>query len=450
MKATSRSIAFDLLCAVELDDAYANLALPKLLKASGLDQRDTGLAQEIAFGTLRNQLFYDHIVEVCAKRSISKIDIKSLILLRIGAHQLLALRTPNHAAINETVNLAKRLLGQGSAGFVNGILRRISERDRADWLNEVLAECKSEDERLSVEYSHPIWIVRALRAALDLDSRAGELVDLLKADNSPPPVNLVALPGLDSDTHQLIPGKASPVGFTLESGDPYRLVQSGHLRVQDQGSQLAALVLSRVKAAIAGEAWLDLCAGPGGKAALLAAEAKLCGVSFIANEISAHRVELVKHALEPLSLQDLVICSDGRDFGDKHPEQFDRVLIDAPCTGLGALRRRPESRYRKQASDLSGLTSLQQELIASGFKSLKVNGYLLYVTCSPHVAESVGVVDWLLRSQRNAAKLLDANEILSKINPQLELNPRRKTAQLWPHVHATDAMFIALIQKVDK
>jgi 16S rRNA (cytosine967-C5)-methyltransferase len=217
--------------------------------------------------------------------------------------------------------------------------------------------------------------------------------------------------------------------------------------VQDQGSQLSALLLSRARAARAGELWLDLCAGPGGKAAVLAAEAKLGGAHFFANEVAPHRAKLVRQALSKIDPDVEVSVADGRTFGPEYSGKFDRIMLDAPCTGLGALRRRPEARWRKQPKDVAELTGLQQELVESAWEALRVGGILAYVTCSPHSAETVSIVDWLIRKYGSEVQLLDAGKVLSSLNPELKLNRNRKTVQLWPQVHETDAMFMALLGK---
>lgn len=450
MRTSSRTVALELLFAVEFDDAYANLLLPKLLNSSRLDERDSALAQELSFGTLRWQLFYDRVIEECARRYSDEIDLQALIVLRLGAHQLLGMRTPAHAALDETVELAKQFVSRGAAGFVNGVLRRVSERTRDQWLDEVLAGLDSPAERLAVEFSHPIWIVKALQQSLALDGRESELRDLLLADNIAPLVSLVALPGLarKSDFEDLPIGPASPIGAQLDAGDPNNLLafREGRVRVQDQGSQLAALVLVEARPVKEDEQWLDLCAGPGGKAALLAAEAKVNKAELTCNEIAPHRAKLVRNALSVVDSKIKVTVEDGRNYSANHAAKFDRILLDAPCTGIGALRRRPESRWRKSQSDVAELSNLQEELLQSAWECLKPGGLLAYVTCSPHLAETNAIVDWA-KKKISGLELLDANGVLSEINPNLQLNRNRKTAQLWPHIHQTDAMFIALFTK---
>lgn len=446
---TSRGVAYELLRAVEVDQAYANLELPKLITETNLSTRDAALAQELAFGTIRNQYLYDRIIEIGSGRKISAIDRNSLFLLRLGAHQLLGMRIPAHAAINETVDLAKIVVNHGAGGFINGILRRVSEKSREQWIEQLSNAETDAAEKLAIEYSHPIWVVRALQQALKLDGRGAELEALLSFDNQAPLVNLVLLPGKSADIKEFVAGQASPIGFVLREGDPGKLpqVRDGLMRIQDQGSQLAALLLSRARPAKPGELWLDLCAGPGGKAAVLAAEAKLAGAHFYANEIAPHRAKLVQQALSKVDNQVEISVEDGRTFGEHYPEKFDRIMLDAPCTGLGALRRRPEARWRKQPSDVAELSKLQEELLASSWEALAPGGLLAYVTCSPHTGETVSVVDWLMRKYGSEVELLDAKQVLHKVKPELQLNPKRKTVQLWPQVHETDAMFMALITK---
>lgn len=449
---SSRGVAFELLRAIEVNDAYANLEMPKLVEDASLDTRDAALAQELAFGTIRNQYLYDRVIEIGAGRKASAIDRNSLLLLRLGTHQLLGMRIPAHAAINETVDLAKTVVSAGAGGFVNGILRRVAEKSRDEWLNALKSDLTDDIERFAIEYSHPTWVVRALKEALRIDGREAELEELLAADNQAPLVNLVLLPGKQANTDEFVAGQASPIGYVLRDGDPGRLpqVRDGRMRVQDQGSQLSALLLSRARAIAPGELWLDLCAGPGGKAAVLAAEAKLAGAHFYANEIAPHRAKLVQQALSKVDPAVEVSTKDGREFGAEFHEKFDRIMLDAPCTGLGALRRRPEARWRKQPSDVAELSKLQEELLASAWNALKPGGLLAYVTCSPHNAETVAVVDWLIRKFGKQVELKDAGDVLESINPSIKLNRKRKTAQLWPQVHQTDAMFMALITKSEQ
>jgi 16S rRNA (cytosine967-C5)-methyltransferase len=420
----ARLVAYEVIEAVRDSDAYANLLLPARIRRARLSEADAGLATELAYGTLRRQGFYDAVIALAAGRSVDAIDGPALDVLRLGIHQLLSTRVATHAAVNESVALARRVAPK-AAGFVNAVLRTVSRREADGWRELVADEAGSADQALAAVHSHPLWVVRALRAALEREDRGDELIALLEADNASPRVNLVALPGLVDDPDALgEPDRYSPVGLT--AAEPMRAVDRnrGRLRVQDEGSQLAALALSRVAPVRPGERWLDLCAGPGGKTALLAAEALGGGATLVANEVIPARAELGA------------------------PGGFDRILLDAPCTGLGALRRRPEARWRKTTADVAELTALQGELADAAFRALAPGGVLAYVTCSPHTAETHGTLGRALERWGAEAEQLDTAAAVQALSRHpLDLAGDDRTVQLWPHRHGTDAMFIALVRR---
>lgn len=446
----ARRIALDVIMAVRESDAYANLLLPVRLGRAKLSQEDAGLATELTYGTLRMAGYYDRIIALAAGRDVSRIDPPILDVLRLACHQLLSMRVAQHAAVDESVQLAKTVGSNSAVGFVNGVLRTITRTDPATWRARVLAQATSGEEALAFEYSHPLWVVRAFRQALVAEGREAELEAALAADNVAPRVNLTALPG-ESTVDELHAHGAefSPVGAILDGGDPLALpaVKEGRARVQDEGSQLAALALSRARPIEPGERWLDLCAGPGGKAALLAAEAAIGGATLVANELVPARAELVRNALAVFPAPPVVWELDGTTLGERFPESFDRILLDAPCTGLGALRRRPEARWRKQPSDVAGLGALQSALLRSAIAALKPGGLLAYVTCSPHAAETKAIVTAVLRTASSVERV-DTPAILRTIVKQPLDLPEASHVQLWPHRHGTDAMFIQLLTKV--
>ena len=444
----ARRVAYEVLRAVREDDAYANLLLPTLLAEARLEPADAALATELAYGTLRMRGYYDRVLSLVIDRDFSKLDPEVLDALRLGAHQLLSMRVAVHAAVGESVALVGSA-GKGSAkGFANGVLRTLTRSTPEEWHERALAGLKG-DARLAAEYAHPAWVVAAFRDALAADGRDGQLESLLAADNEAPHVSLVALPGLATVAEIGEPGGVSPVGARSGGGDPAanRVVASGRARVQDEGSQLAALALSRARPVVPGEKWLDLCAGPGGKAALLAAEASLGGATLLANELVPTRARLVRNALAVFDPAPDVVEGDALRFAAETPEAFDRILLDAPCTGLGALRRRPEARWRKQPSDVEELTRLQAALLDAAASALKPGGILAYVTCSPHLAETRRIVDAAL-ARHPELEPLDTPAVLAGIATRdLQLGPG-SAAQLWPHAHGTDAMFIQLLAKV--
>ncbi|HST73715.1 RsmB/NOP family class I SAM-dependent RNA methyltransferase [Kocuria rosea] len=469
----ARLAAFETLRAVSEEGAYGNLVLPKLIRAHRLDRRDAGFATELAYGALRWQGTYDAVLARCVDRPLADLDGAVLDALRLGVHQLLAMRVPDHAALDQTVGLVRAEIGAGPGGLVNAVLRKVAARDLAAWVAQLTADAPDDAARLGLAHAHPAWEVRALRQALTAHGRdAAELEALLAADNAAPVVNLVALPGLGELAEALEtgaePGPLVPGSALSSGGDLHRLdsVRGGGVRVQDAGSQLVARALVAAgEQDTAGERWLDLCAGPGGKAALLAALAAGSGAHLTANEVAPHRAELVRQALRPVPRRAWTVrTGDGRDaaelLGGRPAAEagFHRVLVDAPCTGLGALRRRPESRWRRTPRDLAELGPLQRELLRAALDVTRPGGLVAYATCSPHAAETLAVVQDVLAG-RDDAELVDAlGPARGAALPGAldgDRDPSRPwegasgpaTVQLWPHVHGTDAMFLALLRK---
>jgi 16S rRNA (cytosine967-C5)-methyltransferase len=435
----ARLTAYDVLDGVSSRAAYANLLLPQLLRERPeLDDRDAAFATQLAYGTLRAQGTLDAVLTGLVSRPLAELDPRVLDLLRLGAYQLIDLRVPSHAAVDTTVDLTRAIVGPGASGLVNAVLRKVAAGgDRARWLAALDVQG---DDRLALATDHPRWIVDAWRSALGGDA---ELEAALLADDAAPEVHLVARTiGREALVEESggEPGPWSPFAVRLGGGDPGRLpsVRSGAAAVQDEGSQLAALLLTRAPLEGPDRAWLDMCAGPGGKTGLLAA-VRPEGVHITAADRAPHRAELVAKALAGAPDVE-VLAADGT----RPPwaqGSFDRVLLDAPCTGLGALRRRPEVRWRRTADDVPPLVELQTALLDSALASVRVGGVVAYVTCSPHTAETVGVVD--------AAAGRDDVEVIpvAPLFPDVPDMARGDDGQLWPHRHGTDAMFMALLRR---
>lgn len=431
----ARLAAFDVLKAVRVDDAYANLALPAALREHGLSGRDAAFATELVSGTLRRRGTYDAVLTACVDRPLRKVEAKVLDALRLGTHQLLSMRVPPHAAISTTVDLVRSKVGPGAASFANAVLRKVSAHDLDGWVATF-------GDDLATVHSHPAWVVAELRRAVG----DAELPALLASDNEPPRVTLVARPGWAS--REELPGEPtplSPYGVVLEGGDPAAVtaVAEGRAGVQDEGSQLVAAALGAASVEGRDERWLDLCAGPGGKAALLAALAHESGAALVASERQPHRARLVARAVAGGPGTLATVTADGT----RPPYRagaFDRVLVDAPCSGLGALRRRPESRWRRRPRDVEELVPLQRALLGSALDLVRPGGVVLYATCSPVLAETAEVVSAVLGTRDDVA-LGDASALLPQVPDAV--GPLPGTLQLWPHRHGTDAMFLALLRR---
>jgi len=461
-------VALEALTRVRRDDAFANLLLPELLDSADLDRRDAGFTTALTYGTLRLQGRYDAMISSCTDRTLERIDPTVLDVLRLGCHQLMGMRVAQHAAVSTIVDLAADSCGRGAATFVNAIMRRLSGQDLDAWMNDLRQSAPDETVALARTQSHPQWIVKALRQALTTHGRsADELEALLVADNTDPEVALCARPGLIAPealakiarkadrVHDVEPrlGRISPLAVVMVGGDPGRIeaIRDSRAGVEDEGSQLVALIAAEAPLEGRDERWLDLCAGPGGKAALLAARAGQKGAHLLANEISPHRADLVRSALRAVP-QDTahVRCGDGRDVGRDEPDCYDRVLVDAPCTGLGSLRRRPEARWRRRHEDVAVLAELQRELLTSALHAVRRGGVVTYVTCSPHALETslvVRDVTRLLKRQGLSAEILHAGDVATRLAPQPPAGADREMLQLWPHLDGTDAMFCALLRR---
>jgi len=421
-----RLLAFEVLAEVELQGAYSNLLLPKALTESSLDDKDRAFATELVYGTLRMQGRHDHFISAASDRSIEQIDPKALIVLRLGTHQLKQMRVPSHAAIYESVELAKKVVGKSTASFVNAILRKIDSLDF-----EQLSKPTQEYSRLALEYSHPEWIVSSYFDSL---KNSSEVISLLQANNNPAKPTLIAWPGLATQGELQEAGAlaiaTSSVATTFD-GNPGDIaaIRERRAGVQDLGSQLVVeKFYDQFKPNLR---WLDLCAGPGGKAAYLSALLKRDGGFLLANEISNERAKLVSQVIH----HGEVNVSDGRSMPDELGK-FDRILLDAPCTGIGALRRRPEVRWRRSLQDLKNLTALQSELLESATRLLSPGGIIAYVTCSSHQAETKFQIRSFLKQHSNFTRI-PVNDHRADIDGDL---------QLWPHRDGTDAMFLSLLR----
>lgn len=431
----ARRTAYNILHDVGSEGAYANLAVDHALRDGDLDARDAAFATDLVYGVLRNRTVIDAALTPAVDRALNRLDPRLLDVLRLGAYQWLFAGTPPHATVTTTVDLARSVAGEGPAKVANAVLRRVVRRPGDEWIGDVTD--------LGVRWSHPQWIISAYRDALGPDS-ADELPALLAANNTPPPVTLAARPGLADATELLAAGARrgswSELAFRAPPGHLRKVaaVREGRAAVQDEGSQLTALALAAAPLAGEDRVWLDMCAGPGGKAALLAAIAAQRGARVVALDRREHRARLVAGALREPSNVGIAIVADGRE---PPVRDADRVLVDAPCTGLGVIRRRPDLRWRRTPRDVAVLADLQRALLTAGIRAARPGGLIAYVTCSPHIAETDLIIGRCVDPAE--VELIDAREWMADV-PDLGPGP---FARLWPHRHDTDGMFLALMRK---
>ncbi len=432
-----RLLAFDIISEVNRRQGYSNLLLPQALSSTTFDDRDKAFTTELVYGTLRMQGLYDYIFAHISDRPWEQVDADIVDLARMGAHQIFTMRTPMHAAVSATVDVARKELGESKGSFINALMRKASAQELEEWLAPVRA-MSDPITRLSIEHSHPEWIVSAY---LDLLKDVSLVEAELISNNTPAQPTLVSWPGASTQEELISLGgvatQYSPYGARI-SGAPGSLEVIRHRRagVQDEGSQLVAEIFARITKDSG--TTLDLCAGPGGKAALLSHICEVSGRDFVANEISEPRAKLVKNVVGKFP----VLVGDGRSIAE-HGKSFDAILADVPCTGLGALRRRPEVRWRRTLKDLAPLLQLQMELSDAAISVLNPGGYFGYATCSPHFAETSGQVAQILKKHPELTLVNIESVLPSNLTDAI----RGSALSLWGYRHQTDSMFLAVFEK---
>jgi 16S rRNA (cytosine967-C5)-methyltransferase len=381
---------------------------------------------------------HDWILGQASDRPWLEVDPALVDVARLGAHQLFEMRVPTHAAVSATVELGRKVLGESKASFLNAILRTVSKKSIDEYIEEI-SLIKDDFERLEILYSHPQWIISAY---LDQLGNLQEVEELLEANNIAPRPTLVSWPGLSTQADLVEIGAQptiySPYGAVFD-GSPASLdlVISRKAGVQDEGSQLVADVFAQVS--MNQNSWLDLCAGPGGKAALLSAVAKTKGIDFVANEISDVRAKLVRQVVQGAA----VTTIDAREIAGAG-KTYGAILADVPCTGLGALRRRPEVRWRRTVADLKSLVVLQSEIIDAAISVLEPGGFFGYATCSPHLSETRIAVSETLKRHSD----METVDVTPFLHPDLRISGvDRASMTLWTHRHNTDAMFLSVMRK---
>ena len=437
-----RRTALAVLGAVTREGAYANLALADGLAAQGLSGSDAALVTELVAGTCRGMGTYDAVIEAASGRRLRTMQPAIVDLLRLAAHQVLGMGTPAHATVMTSVELARTAVGERVTGLVNAIVRRIAAHDLAGWLDLLTTDLDPVD-ALALRTLHPRWIVDAWADVLPAD----ELEAALRADNVPALTTLVVRPGL-AEREELVAGGAEPTRISpfgaRRPGAPGEVpaVRERRAGVQDEGSQVVAWLLAGLDAAPG--TWLDLCAGPGGKSALLAGLAREQDSWLVASELQPHRADLVASAVSGYGSTVQVVVADGTRPAWR-PASFTRVMADVPCSGLGALRRRPDARWRKLSDDVVTLHPLQLSLLTTAIESAAPGGVVAYATCSPHRQETADVVAEVLAG-RDDVRILDAPALLPDVSGAASATDPR-FLQLWPHRHGTDAMFLALLRR---
>jgi 16S rRNA (cytosine967-C5)-methyltransferase len=438
----ARRAAFGVLRRVEEEGAFAAPLLANL--PDSLSPEDRGLAYELTLGVLRRQLWLDRVVEHFSGRRAGKLDAAVRLALRMGLFQLRFLaRVPAHAAVNESVQMAHASGFRSAAPFINAVLRRATREPDFD----PAAGVEDPLERIAVETSHPPKLIRRWAAAFG----AEEAASFARANNDPAPaafrVNaLKADPAslvekLRAEGLSITPSRIAPGGWRVEGGAGAgaalrELAAEGLVYMQDEASQLVAHVLG----AAAGERVLDACAAPGSKTTHLAALAG-GGALVVAGDLHEHRLRVVAETCARLGVTGVTLVAlDAEVALPFAAETFDRVLVDAPCTGTGTLRHNPEIRWRLSPESFRELPAVQGRILSEAARVLRRGGRLVYSTCSVEREENEEVVAALLQSRT------DFKQVEATPAPAQLLLPGG-AARTWPHKDDVDGFYVAALEK---
>ncbi|MEK3757637.1 16S rRNA (cytosine(967)-C(5))-methyltransferase RsmB [Paenibacillus sp. FSL R7-0337] len=448
-QASAREVALDILMRVEQQGAYSNLLLGSSLQKADLSREDTGLVTELVYGTLSRMITLDYVLSSFVSKGMAKLEPWVRSLLRLSLYQIMYLdRVPSHAAVNEAVNISKRRGHQGISGMVNGVLRSVL---RAGDL-PVLPEGLSREERISILHSHPLWMVKRWSAEYGPDTAEA----MCTANNEPPAVSVRVNTTMISREAMLAElleagldaaeSKVSPAGLVIRGGGNLALTswyRDGYLSVQDESSMLVAEVV----APEAGMKVLDCCAAPGGKSAHMGELMKDEG-SILANDLHEHKAKLIAEQAARLGLECITTASgDALELGTAlQPGSYDRILLDAPCSGLGVIRRKPDLKWRKQPEDIVSVAALQLELLQSVSGLLKPGGVLVYSTCTTEQSENSQVVAAFLERNPGFAPVSFKSAVWERLEGTALA--AGDGIQLLPHHYGSDGFYIARLERL--
>ncbi len=429
---TARETALDVLVRTEQDRSYSNLLLHQTLQKYGLDKADAGLATEIVYGTIQRMNTIDYFLERFVAKGMAKLQPWVRSLLRLSFYQMMYLdRIPDHAVVNEAVNLAKKRGHQGISGMVNGVLRNVIRQKETLKIPDNLPVI----ERIALTHSHPEWMVK--RWLRQLGEERTERI--CEANNVPPRVSLRTntvkisrdelVDLLKEAGLQAEPSDLAPAGVLVKGGGNMALTPwfaDGLFSIQDESSMLVAEAVDPK----AGEKVLDCCAAPGGKTMHMAEKMEDRGEVW-ACDIHEHKEKLIREQAVRLGLHSVrTVTSDARKLSERFaPGSFDRILLDAPCSGLGVIRRKPDMKWSKQERELDDICVIQQELLSQVHQLLRPGGVLVYSTCTIEHNENEGMIKRFLQE-----------------HPEFELE-NGQALQIYPYEHQSDGFFIAKLRK---
>lgn len=441
----AREIALKALYKIEKEDAYSNIALNQVLKENkNIDERDVGLISELVYGTITWKLTLDEIIKKYSNIKLKKISVWILNILRMGIYQIIFLdKIPKSAAVNESVNLAKRYGHKSSSNFVNAILRKVSVNDYKE-----LEEIKDDKERISKTTSMPMWIIEELLKQKDIK----EVEEICKNSNLKPNTT-IRMNKLKTNKKELeeklLKRKIEYLEGSLEDFfvlkkvkniENIDLFKEGFFTVQDEGAGLIVDVLDPRE----DEYILDACSSPGGKTTYIAEKMKNKG-KIEAWDIHEHRVKLVQNAAKRLGINIIQAkTQDATEFNQDLVGKFDKILLDVPCLGLGVVKRKPDIKWKRKKEDIEEITKIQKAILDNCSKYLKKNGELVYSTCSILKEENEDIIERFLKENLNF-KICKENE--KNYENIVIFGEKDKYINIYPS-NENDGFFICKLRKM--
>lgn len=441
MKINAREIIFNILYEVDEKGAFSNVSINRNLEDT-IEKKDESFVREIVYGVLENRLYLDYIIKDFSKIRFNKISVKVRNILRMGIYQIIFMdKVPDSAACNEAVNLAKKITHKGTHGFINGILRSVI-RNRSNI--KFPDKNKTPIDYLSVKYSNPMWLTKRW-----IDGFGYEFTEsLLECNNKKPLLNIRVntLKVTRDELVLLLKSKDLNVEKTIYSDDgiviynPFRITETeefknGFFTIQDESSMLVGDIMNPVEGSLV----IDLCSAPGGKCTHLAQKMKNKG-KIISRDIYDHKIKLIDQNAKRLGINIIETQKfDASILDESLLEKADYCLVDAPCSGFGIIRRKPEIKWTKNEDDLTKINDIQYKILLNASRYIKKNGTLIYSTCTIEKNENINIIKKFLKHNKDFE--------LSSINNTKLPNSENGYIELYPNIHNTDGFFIAKLIK---
>lgn len=433
-----RDAAFSILWAVENNQAYSNLLLHQTIESHGIAAKNRGLLTEITYGTLQHQMTLDYYLEPYLK---GKLEPWVKVLLRLSLYQIVYLdRIPSHAVVHEAVEIAKRRGHGGVASLVNGVLRSV-QRNGVRSFNTI----SNPIEKISVETSHPVWMIKRWSEQFGIEKAREMALENNKTPSQTVRVNTVratpeeVIEMLESEGLEAVPSKIIPECLVVTNGQPARTIafEKGFITIQDESSMLPSYALQLKP----GLKVLDMCAAPGGKTTHIAEKMGNKG-SITAMDLHQHKIKLIDETAARLGHTIIeAAVGDGKKSAEHFAdEKFDRILVDAPCSGLGVIKRKPDIKYTKSPDDFDRLQQIQSDLLDQAVRILSDDGILVYSTCTVDSTENRGTAERFLKEHPEMEKI-------QVLLPEAIGVKHTGFVQVFPQDFGSDGFFIAAFRK---